>query len=187
MWTAYGRITAAAVFTALAFTASADETSPLAGTWGIRAFYTADVTSKERHDVYGPHPTGTMKVWPDGHFTAHVRSYEPLPVLSIWDDIANVLASETEHAIFYGGTYRINGESLSVQVNDLRREGPAGPDTFDLGWDVGRTIGQEERSFQTVIGSDQQTRLIIETDPMPNPDGAGNKIIGRIVWQRLSD
>lgn len=187
MWKACRPIAVAAIFSSMAFTALADESNPLTGIWKIRAFCTTDVASKERHDVYGPHPTGTMRVWPDGRFTAHVSSYEPMPVFSIWDDVANVLASATEHAISYGGTYRIKGESLFVQINFVRREGPVGPDTFDMSWDEGRTIGQEERSFQTIIGSDQQTELIIETGPMPNPNGAGNMIIGRTVWQRLPD
>lgn len=187
MWRAYRHIAAVVIFGVLTFTASADESSPLTGTWRIRAFYTADVTSRERQDVYGPHPTGTMKVWPDGHFTASVSSYEPIPVLSIWDDVANVLASETEHATVYRGTYEIKGESPFVKIDFFRREGPVGPDTFDTSWDEGRTFGQEERFFQTLIGSDRQPELIIETGPMPNPNGAGNTIIGRVIWQRLPD
>jgi len=185
---AHRTIATAAFFAALALSvASAEEISPLAGTWKIRAFFTEDVISKERHDVYGPKPTGIMQVRPDGYFDAFVRSYEPVPVLSMWDDVANVLASETGQAINYGGTYRVVGESLFVQVNYARQEGPVGPDTFDMSWNEGRSIGEEERSFQTVIGSDRQTQLIIETKPMPNPNGAGNTIIGRIIWQRLPD
>ncbi len=183
---AYRMIAAVAIAFRLTLTvASADEISPLAGAWNIRALYTEDIISKERHDVYGPNPTGAMQVRPDGRFNAHVQSYKPVPVLSMWDDVANVLASETGEAIDYGGTYRIDGESLFVRVKYVRHEGPVGPDTFDMSWDEGRSVDEEERSFQTVIGSDRQTQLIIETKPMPNPNGAGNTIIGRIIWQRL--
>lgn len=181
-------IAAAAVMSRLVLTAaSAEEINPLTGTWEIRAFYTEDVSSKERHDVYGPHPTGIMRVRPDGHFTARVRSYKPMPVLSFWDDVGNVLASESEHAIIYTGAYRADGESLFIQVSSVRHEGPVGPDTFDMSWDEGRMIGEDERSFQIINRSDQKTQLIIETKPMPNPNGAGNAIIGRTIWQRVPD
>lgn len=188
MWIVCKIVAASAVLAGLVLAAaSAEEINPLAGTWKIRAFYTEDVRSKGRHDVYGPHPTGIMQVRPDGHFTARVRSYKPMPVLSFWDDVANVLASESGHAITYTGAYRADGESLFIQVNSVRHEGPVGPDTFDMSWDEGRTIGEDERSFQIITGSDQKTQLVIETKPMPNPNGAGNTIVGRTIWQRVPD
>lgn len=179
---------AVTIFTGLALSgATAREIKTIAGMWQLRAFYTEDVATKERHDVYGAHSTGTMQVWPDGHFNAYVRSNEPARVASVWEDVAYSVIPDSAQAIFYGGTYRIDGETLFVHVTNAMHQGPVGPDAFDLSWDEGRTTAEEARSFRLVTAVDWLDQLIIATRPMLNPNGAGNTIVGRIVWERLPD
>ena len=183
---AYRIAAAAMIFTALALNAaSAVETNAIVGMWQVRAFYTEDVASKECHDVYGSHPTGTMQVWPDGHFNAYVRSNEPAG--SIWEDVAYSLMPGSERTTFYGGTYRIREGMMFVHVTNVRHEGPVGTDAFDMNWDEGRTTNEEPRSIHLVIGINRPDQLSIETAPMPNPNGGGNTIVGRIIWERIPD
>ena len=185
---AYKVAATAAIFAGLVLNAaSAGETNAIAGMWQIRAFYTEDVATKERHDVYGAYPTGTMQVWPDGRFNAYVRSNEPARVASIWEDVAYSVMPASARAIFYGGSYRIDGQAMFVHVTNVRHEGPVGTDAFDMSWDEGRTTDEEPRSFQLVTAASKLDRLSIVTMPMPNPNGARNTIIGRIVWERIPD
>jgi hypothetical protein len=167
--------------------ASARSASTVAGMWQVRAFYIEDVTSKERLDVYGSLPTGTMQLWPDGHFSAYVQSNEPARVGSIWEDVAYSLVPASARSTFYGGTFRIDGETIFVHVTNVRHEGPVGTDAFDMSWDEGRTTTEEPRSFQLVPAGNGPDQLTIETMPMPNPNGAGNTIVGRIIWERIPD
>ena len=185
---AYKAAAAATILAALALNAaSAGETNKIGGLWQIRAFYTEDVATKERHDVYGTLPTGTMQVWPDGHFNAYIRSNEPARVASIWEDAAYSVMPSSARTIFYGGTYRIDRAAIFVHVTNARPEGPVGTDAFDMSWDEGRTTAEEPRSFQLVTGVNRPDELSIETMPMPNPNGTGNTIVGRIVWERIPD
>jgi hypothetical protein len=181
-------VAAATVFAGLTLSAaSAGETNAIAGMWQVRAMYTEDVATNERHDVYGSHPTGTMQTWPDGHFNAYIRSNEPALVASVWEDVAYSVMPDSARAIFYGGTYRIDGQALFIHVTNVQHQGPVGTDAFDLSWNEGRTRAEEQRLFQLVTAADRTDRLSIATMPMPNPNGAGNTIVGRIVWERISD
>lgn len=184
---AYSLVAAVAIFAGLTpNAASAGQASVIAGMWQVHAFYTEDVATKERHDVYGSHPTGTMQIWPDGHFNAYLRSSEPALVASIWEDVAYSVMPQPARAIFYGGTYRIEGSTIFVHVTNARREGQVGTDAFDIGWDEGPTAAEEQRSFKLVT-ADGLDRLSIETQPLPNPNGFENTIVGRIVLERIPD
>ena len=185
---AYKAVAVATIFAGLALSAaSAGESNSIAGMWQVRAMYTEDVATKERHDVYGSHPTGTMQMWPDGHFNAYIRSNEPALVASIWEDVAYSVMPESARAIFYGGTYRIDGQALFIHVTKVWHQGPVGTDAFDLSWDEGRTRAEEQRAFQLVTTANRTDRLSIVTMPMANPNGTGNTIVGRIIWERISD
>lgn len=181
---------AAAVLAFVSFSlggAPASEMGKVAGMWQIRAFYTEDITTGERHDVYGSHPTGTMHVWPDGHFNASVQSIEPTRVANAIENIAYSATLGAVRAIFYGGTYRIDGGSIFVHVTHVRHEGPAGTDAFDMTWNEGRTTFEETRSFRLVKALNGPDEMIITTMPLANPNGTGNTIKGQVVWERLQD
>jgi|SRR6185437_16178560 len=183
----YTAAVVATVFVGLTLNAAAaSEVNAIAGKWQVRAFYTEDVASKERHDMYGAHPTGVMQFFPDGHFNAHVRTKPEIP-MSVWEDVAYSLMPESERSISYEGTYRINGETMFVYVTRVHHEGPTGTDAFDMGWNEGLSTAEEPRSFQLVTGFNRRNLLSIETLPMRNPNGAGNTIVGRIVWERIPD
>ena len=185
---AYRAAAAATIFVGLMLSAAvAGEAKAIAGKWEVRAFYTEDVGSKERHHVYGPHPIGTMQLLPDGHFNAEIRTKQREIPKSVWEDVAYSLMPESAPAISYGGTYRIHGETMSVHVANVRHEGLVGTDAFDMSWDEGRSIAEEPRSFQLVTGVNRRDMLSIETLPIPNPNGAGNTIVGRIIWERIPD
>jgi Lipocalin-like domain len=185
---AYKAVAAATILVGLTLTsAAAREANAIAGKWEVRAFYTEDVASKERHDVYGSHPIGTMQLLPDGHFNAQIRNKQPDIPMSVWEDVAYSLMPESTREISYGGTYRVHAETMFVHVTNVRHEGLVGTDAFDMSWDEGRSTAEEPRSFQLVTGVNRRDLLSIETLPMPNPNGTGNTIVGRIIWDRMPD
>src|SRR3954463_322589 len=91
---------AATLLFALSLTAAAaGEANHIAGKWKLGAFYTEDLLSKERHNVYGPAPIGTMRLLSDGTFNAEIRTKQREVSLSLWEDVAYSLIAEVAPAI----------------------------------------------------------------------------------------
>jgi len=170
---------AAALIALLSFGAplSAQDNSKLVDLWTIRAFYTEDVQTKARGNIYGEQPTGFIELWQDGSFAAHVQSGPPEPSAQ----------PGLHRSIFYSGTYRVEGSKFYIRVTRVRHEGPVGTDAFDMSWEEGRMPVEEARSFRLSNGAGEVEELSIETAPMVNPNGTENIIVGRIVWARSPD
>jgi len=168
---------------------SAEESPRLVGLWKLVSFHTEDVHTKIRSHVYGEHPKGYMGVTADGRFHAYALSDWPVPAQSLWDDIAQSFSEQagTHRAIYYSGKYRLDGNKFVVHIDRALHEGWVGTDPFDITWTEGRTATEEARSFQLANGGPGGETLRIETAPIPNPNGGGNTIIGRVVWERTSD
>lgn len=181
-------VAAAIIFIGLTLTsATAREANAIAGKWEVQAFYIEDVATEERHDVYGSHPIGTMQLLPDGGFNAQIRNKQPDIPMSVWEDVAYSLMPESARGIVYEGTYRVQGDMVFVYVTKVRHEGLVGSDAFDMSWEEGRSAAEEPRLFQLVTVVNRRDMLNIETLPMRNPNGAGNTIVGRIIWERIPD
>jgi hypothetical protein len=54
---------------------------------------------------------------------------------------------------------------------------------FDAHWNEGRTMREEERIFHIENGPLDREVLWVETLPIANPNGAGNTIVGRTIWE----
>ena len=117
------------------------------------------------------------------------RKTQTEPVLSIWEDVARWIAESTplDGAIYYSGSYRLDGTKIIFRSDKVRYEGSTIFDEFDLMWSEGKAETEGVQNFQlTPNGSDDDT-LLIETAPMPNPKSTGNTgttIIARALWER---
>lgn len=169
--------------------ALAEDNLDLVGLWKIVSFHTEDVQILTRNNVYGEHPVGFMQVAPDGRFSAFVFSSRPEPALSIWEDAARAFGEQTPtySGIIYSGKYRVDGNKLIVHVDRVQHDGPVGPGTFDMSWTEGRTATEEVRHFRLEDGPLHSKFLHVETPPIANPNGVGNMIIGRLIWERISN
>jgi hypothetical protein len=74
-----------------------------------------------------------------------------------------------------------------VNIDQAQHEGWLGSDAFDLTWTEGRTQKEETRNFRVETDAQEREVLHIETTPILNPNGAGNTIVGRLIWVRTSD
>jgi hypothetical protein len=169
--------------------ASADS-AQVPGLWKIMAFQTEDVVTKERSHLYGERPIGFMKLETDGRLSAWLASGWPDEVVqSVWEDVASAIDPQRSpyRAVFYSGQYRLNATAFVMKIDEAQHEGWVGSDPFDLTWTEGRTQKEEMRNFRIETDAQEREVLHIETAPMRNPNGAGNTIIGRLVWARVSD
>jgi hypothetical protein len=168
--------------------AFADDDLKLVGLWKIVSFQTEDVQAKTLNNIYGAHPFGYMQVTRDGRFSAFVFSNQPEPVQSVWEDAARALSGQAaiRSGIIYSGKYRLEGNKFIINVERARHEGWVGLNPFDMSWNEGRTLTEEVRYYRLESDSLDSDLLRVETPHIANPNGAGNIIIGRIIWERIS-
>jgi hypothetical protein len=74
-----------------------------------------------------------------------------------------------------------------MRIANARHEGWIAYDAGSLVWTEGPAQTDEARSFQVLRNDLGYEIVLIETAPMPNPNGYGNSIIGRTVWERVFD
>jgi hypothetical protein len=175
---------------ALGSPAQSADNSKVSGLWKIVAFQTEDVVTKERNHLYGEEPIGFMKLETDGRLSAWLASGWPTePIRSVWEDAAISIDPQRSayRAVFYSGQYRLNETTLVVNIDQAQHEGWLGSDAFDLTWTEGRTQKEETRNFRVETDAQEREVLHIETTPILNPNGAGNTIVGRLIWVRTSD
>jgi hypothetical protein len=167
--------------------AAAGDASAIAGKWRLKEIYNEDVATKWRHETFGSHPIGMMRVAKSGHFEAYVQSRAHDYPMSVWEDVAYTLAPQEVRGITYEGSYRFDGFKVFVSVVKVRQDGPVGTDAFDLSWSEGRTTIEERRIIQLTAGADGRELLKIVTPPTVNPNGSGNVIVGTVIWERITD
>src|SRR3954447_19690228 len=164
---------------------AADEVK-LAGFWRLVSFQTEDVATKTVSNVYGKKPIGHMALRQDGRFHAYASSAPVGPGPTLYDDIACSLAhcDPWRHGIVYSGTYRLDGSKFIMRVDYARTEGSVGVQPFDMTWTEGRSSSEVVRNFRMESSDAEIVTLHLETARMLNPNGAGNSIVGRVVWER---
>jgi hypothetical protein len=169
--------------------ALAESHAKIVGLWKLVSFQTEDVKSRTTTNVYGEHPKGYMAVIDDGRFYAHALSDWPQPAQSLLDENAQSLPeyAPTGRGILYSGTYRLEANKFIVHVDRASHEGLVGVLPFDLTWTEGRTPTEEVRYYSLDSDGVERETLRIETAPILNPNGAGNTIIGRVIWERSSN
>ncbi|HEY7298662.1 MAG TPA: lipocalin-like domain-containing protein [Xanthobacteraceae bacterium] len=144
----------------LAIPAAAQDREKLLGNWKLVSFYTEDVQSKQRNDLYGAHPNGHIGFTPDGRFFALVAADGRKPPQTP-DDQAAAFRS----MIAYTGKYRLEGDKFITKV--------------DVAWNEGWTGTEQVRFWRVEAG-----KLYITTAPIPNPNVPGGMVIGTLVWEK---
>jgi Lipocalin-like domain len=147
-------------FDLLGSAAAADDREKLLGNWKLVSFFTEDVDSKQRNDVYGERPNGYIGFTPAGRFfafaTADGRKSPQNP---------EEQAAAFRYMIAYTGKFRLEGDKFITKV--------------DVAWNEG-WVGTEQVRFWRV----EEGKLHIISAPIPNPNVPGGKMIGILVWER---
>jgi Lipocalin-like domain len=157
--------------------AFAGDTLKLIGTWKLVAFFTEDVQTKARNHVYGEHPQGYLGITPQDRFFAFATAD--------WRRFAQPPAEEIEfRSIFFSGKYRLQENKFIIQADTVWNEGWEGPDPFDMSWNEGWVGTEQMRFYQLENNGAESERLRMQTAPIPNPNGAGNTIVGTLIWER---
>jgi hypothetical protein len=141
-------------------TALADEQQRLLGTWKVVSFFTEDVETKARNNVYGERPRGLINFAPDGRFYAVVTA-DGRNVPKTADDQAAAFRT----MIAYSGKYRLDGNKFISKV--------------DVAWNEA-WVGTEQMRFWRLDGR----TLHIQSAPIPNPNDATKKVIGILIFER---
>ena len=132
----------------------------LVGDWKLASFYTEDVQTKVRTNVYGDKPDGYLGISPAGRFYGLVTPQQIKAPQS-----AEEQAAVWRAMLAYTGRMRRDGEKFIVDV--------------DAAWNEA-WVGTEQVRFWRVEGS----RLRITSAPIPNPNVAGRMMIGTLIWER---
>jgi lipocalin-like protein len=132
----------------------------LLGNWKLVSFYTEDVQTKQRNDVYGARPIGYAALTPSGRLFAVITA----------DGRKSPNSPEEQAAAFrsmiaYTGKFRIEGEKFITKV--------------DAAWNEA-WVGTEQARFWKVEGD----RLHIISAPIPNPNVPNGLMIGVLVWEK---
>lgn len=166
--------------------ALADNNKQVPGLWKLVSFHTEDAATKERTAFFGVRPMGYMKLESNGDLSGWMASRWPVePPGSVWEDA--FVSLHGYRAVFYSGKYRLDDHKFIVQVERAQHDGVVGAAPFDLTWNEGITRHEETRHLYHETDSQEREVLVIETAPMPNPNGAGNTIVGRQTWVKVSD
>jgi hypothetical protein len=144
----------------LATPATADDQEKLLGNWKLVTFYTEDVQTKQRNNVYGERPNGYIGFTSAGRFFAFATA-DGRKAPSSPDEQAAAFRS----MIAYTGKFRLEGEKFITKV--------------DVAWNEA-WVGTEQVRFWRLEGD----RLHIISAPIPNPNVPGSMMIGTLVWER---
>jgi hypothetical protein len=138
----------------------ADAVEQLVGDWKLASFFTEDVGTKQRTNVYGERPTGYLGISPAGRFFGLVFPEQQNAAQSTQEQAAVYRAM-----LAYTGKLRLDGERFIVDV--------------DAAWNKD-WMGTEQIRFWRRKGN----KLLITSAPIPNPNVAGSMFVGTLVWER---
>jgi Lipocalin-like domain len=144
----------------LGLPAMADDREKLLGDWRLVSFYTEDVETKQRNDVYGEHPIGHAALTAAGRLFAVITANGRKPPNGLEEQ-----AAAFRSMIAYTGKFRVESEKFITQVDTAWNEA----------W-----VGAEQVRVWRVEGD----KLHITSAPIPNPNVPGGKVIGVLVWER---
>ena len=155
------RVVSLVILLLFSSSAFADDAEKLLGNWKLVSFFTEDVQTKQRNNVYGEHPDGFVGFTPARFFglaTAEGRKAPQTP---------EEQAAAYRSMIAYSGKWRLEGGKFITKV--------------DIAWNPG-WVGTEQVRFWRVEGD----KLFITTAPfpIPNPNGMEKMMIGNLVWEK---
>jgi hypothetical protein len=138
----------------------ASEAEKLHGNWTLVSFFTEDVETKERVNVYGEKPSGAIGFTPAGRFfgfvTADGRKAPQTP---------DEQAAAYRTLIAYTGKWRVEADKFITKV--------------DVAWNPA-WVGTDQARFYRI----EANRLFLTSAPIPNPNAAGRTMIVTAVWER---
>jgi hypothetical protein len=138
----------------------AKEIETLAGSWKLISFFTEDVATKQRNNLYGEHPHGYIGITREGRFFGLVTPDQQQPAHTIEEQ-----AAAYRTMLAYSGKLALDGGKFVVKV--------------DWAWNQ-EWVGTEQVRFWRVDGN----KLLITSAPFPNASAAGRMVIGTLVWER---
>ncbi|HEX3973734.1 MAG TPA: lipocalin-like domain-containing protein [Stellaceae bacterium] len=131
----------------------------LAGCWKLVSFFTEDVATKQRNNLYGEHPRGCIAIT-QGRFFGLVTPERQEPAQT-----PEAQAASYRAMLAYTGKLQVDGDKFIVDV--------------DVAWNAG-WVGTQQVRFWRIDGN----KLLITSAPFPNPNTAGSMVIGTLVWER---
>jgi hypothetical protein len=133
----------------------------LLGNWILSSFFTEDVQTKERKNIFGEHPKGFIGFTP-GRFFAIVTAEGSKSPQTLEEQ-----AAAYRSVVSYTGHWHLEGEKFITKV--------------DAAWNAG-WIGTDQVRFWRLEG----TKLFITSapSPIPNPSGSDRMMVGHLVWEK---
>lgn len=132
----------------------------LVGDWRLASFFTEDVQTKQRTNVYGERPSGYLGISPAGRFVGLVTPEQQKAAQSTEEQ-----AAVYRSILAYTGKLRLDGKRFIVDV--------------DVAWNKD-WVGTEQVRFWRV----EDNRLFITSAPIPNPNAPGSMLIGTLIWEK---
>jgi hypothetical protein len=141
--------------------ALADDSEKLLGNWKLISFYTEDLQTKQRNNVYGDHPHGFAGITPSRFFAFTAADGRTAPLTP------EEQAAAYRTLIAYTGKWGVEGDKFVTKVDVASN--PA--------W-----VGTEQVRFWRFEGDE----LIITSTPVsiPDPKGPDRMMVGYLVWER---
>jgi hypothetical protein len=145
----------------LSSSALADDREKLLGNWKLVSFFTEDVQTKQRSNVFGEHPNGFIGFTPERFFAVVMAEGRKAP------QTPEEQAAAYRTVVSYTGKWRLEGEKFVTKV--------------DVAWNP-VWVGTDQARFWRVDGN----KLFVTSSPttMPSPDGTEKTIVGTTVWER---
>ncbi len=137
----------------------AQDAQKLMGNWRLVSFQSEDVNTKQRNDVFGPHPTGSIGFTPGRFYALIIAENRKAP------QTPEEQATAFRTVLAYTGKWRLEEGKFIT--------------TVDAAWDPA-WVGTDQVRFWKVEGN----KLFITSAPFPNPNVAGAMVIGTLVWER---
>ncbi|HSB71047.1 MAG TPA: lipocalin-like domain-containing protein [Candidatus Methylomirabilis sp.] len=149
---------------AMSFSANAQVSEELYGTWRLVSFTWQVVGTGESSDLFGKAPYGFLNYGRDGRmFAIIVKENRPKPA-----DLAKITDQERAElfrtVIAYGGTFKVDGSRVVHNV--------------DISWNENWTGTAQVRNFRI-----EGRRLIISVDPQVGTEG--KLITAVLTWEKL--
>jgi Lipocalin-like domain len=142
------------------WTSCAHANEALLGNWKLVSFFTEDTQTKQRNNVYGEKPTGSIGFTPAGRFFGFVTAEGRKPALT-----GEEQAAAFRSMLAYTGKWRVEGDKFITAV--------------DIAWNPA-WVGTEQVRYWRLDGN----KLFITTAPIPNPSAAGSTMIGTLIWEK---
>jgi hypothetical protein len=137
-----------------------DDAQEVVGDWKLASFFTEDVETRERSNLYGENPTGYLAITPGRRFIGLVTADPQKPAKSIEEQ-----AAAYRTMLAYTGKWRLDGAKLVVEV--------------DAAWNKDWVNTQQVRFWRR-----EGNKLHITSAPIPNPNVPGKMITGTLVWEK---